>query len=279
MALSIKYLFLLTTIIYSGLIISCQNGNTHQLNKIDNGIYIEPTNKKYPLVCYLYNDSIGLYRSGYREYLKLRENKILYQGYQDSGYLSKIECKELLNIDSLEIANYVPCENNRNCHVFNLKIIEHKAIIYLYWPYDIKGSYEFTLKDYEVNWIICILKKLSDQNDHVFETTDITAGAMSIYLYSYYEKSKRTDYYGNLNDGPISFFILHDLIQYIINQHINDIKKINSKMSLLDIRERFNSYAIKTPHTGFILEDEERMNMILDSLKNEYDQKKRLNEE
>ncbi|MDR0368178.1 MAG: hypothetical protein LBH82_03435 [Bacteroidales bacterium] len=176
-------------------------------------------------------------------------------------YYKQIFSSYSLKYDTIEIANSM--ELPRHClgFLYNLRIVDKKWEIALYYPSgdeSIKGTYSFHITESENKMFKGILNKFQENAKQKYYPIQDTTKHYSISIPAFYLKiqpeNESFEYFGT----TALFNMLSQITTIIIGNHIlpeNSDNKISDTIKLLDIRERFNSYVGKDCCTGFIVED------------------------
>lgn len=200
--------------------------------------------------------------------------------FESGNYVKHNFISTASNFDTVEIANCLYLDKLFISLIYNLRIVGDVWTVSIYFPSDncdfivwnkapqpLKGTYKFRVGKSENNAFNGCLNELKDElksNYYPFNNTDgYNMEPMPALYLRLINSREQTEYFASrfgvenrIIENKLSVF--GQIIDVILIRHLlleNFSEKICDDITLLDIRDRFNSYLGKDSFTGFLVED------------------------
>lgn len=226
-----------------------KDNNCFYYSNMENNRYCFLLNGQYKTIMEFSQDCFIKYKS---------DDSIFHSIYNEIYYKKNIEYYNN-NFDTIYLANDIPGLSHGKGIVYNLKTYNKKWEVGIYYPYEYKGTYSFSISEQEYNLFNSILYLFVENVNKQFYPSRDTIMAKQVgvsVLYLGLSKSgKNKDYFGALISAPSEFNLLNQLVSIIIKNNILIHKKSFNYIGLLDVRARFNSYVSEYKYTGSFIED------------------------
>lgn len=238
--------------------------------------YDDETNN---VIFYLNND----YVSYYSESKKVKDTACktydFRSDFESGNYVKHNFISTASNFDTVELANCLYLDKLFISLIYNLRIVGDVWTVSIYFPSDncdfivwnkapqpFKGTYKFRVGKYENIAFNGCLNELKDElkSDYypMYDTNGYLEPRPALYLRLINGREQaecfasQFDLENCLVQNKISVF--GQIIDVILIRHLlleNSSEKICDDITLLDIRDRFNSFLGKDSFTGFLIED------------------------
>ncbi|MBR4198122.1 MAG: hypothetical protein IKQ94_05035 [Bacteroidales bacterium] len=200
--------------------------------------------------------------------------------FESGNYVKHNFISTASNFDTVELANCLYLDKLFISLIYNLRIVGDVWTVSIYFPSDncdfivwnkapqpFKGTYKFRVGKSENNAFNGCLNELKDElksNYYPFNNTDgyYMEPMPALYL-RLINSREQTEYFASqfgvenrIIENKLSVF--GQIIDVILIRHLlleNSSEKICDDITLLDIRDRFNSFLGKDSFTGFLIED------------------------
>ncbi len=200
--------------------------------------------------------------------------------FESGNYVKHNFISTASNFDTVEISNCLYLDKLFISLIYNLRIVGDVWTVSIYFPSDncdfivwnkapqpFKGTYKFRVGKSENIAFNGCLNELKDElksNYYPFNNTDgYHMEPMPALYLRLINSREQTEYFASrfgvenrIIENKLSVF--GQIIDVILIRHLlleNSSEKICDDITLLDIRDRFNSYLGKDSFTGFLVED------------------------
>ena len=200
--------------------------------------------------------------------------------FESGNYVKHNFISTASNFDTVELANCLYLDKLFISLIYNLRIVGDVWTVSIYFPSDncdfivwnkapqpLKGTYKFRVGKSENIAFNGCLNELKDElksNYYPFNNTDgYHMEPMPALYLRLINSREQTEYFASrfgvenrIIENKLSVF--GQIIDVILIRHLlleNSSEKICDDITLLDIRDRFNSFLGKDSFTGFLIED------------------------
>ena len=200
--------------------------------------------------------------------------------FESGNYVKHNFISTASNFDTVELANCLYLDKLFISLIYNLRIVGDVWTVSIYFPSDncdfivwnkapqpFKGTYKFRVGKSENIAFNGCLNELKDElksNYYPFNNTDgYNMEPMPALYLRLINSREQTEYFASrfgvenrIIENKLSVF--GQIIDVILIRHLlleNSSEKICDDITLLDIRDRFNSFLGKDSFTGFLIED------------------------
>lgn len=214
-------------------IAGCNQATHRNKEKIDGVYHQGQVPSMSPFIYYNDGDFIFSQRRDSSNVFKIHNNlgvlkfgdTIIYKKVYDDTYVVPV-------YDSLIIANRDYCSHG-SCFIYDLTLYKTNIVrARIYYPYQLKGNYEFKVIEPFANWLNRSCNSLNTyESINVFgNLKDIKEGRKMISLLSclFYKNNTMNYFFGDIIKMPLEIQLMEGVVQQILKIHINDASKNDS---------------------------------------------------
>lgn len=228
------------------------------------------------MCAFLFNDNICMWGSDNHEVLDEHLKDSL-EIFNFEHYFIKKEIEvEKATFDSIYMANVIDLYEdwNKNVVLYNAKIIKNEWTVAIYYPFDYKGTYVFTLLPQEEKMFHSILSLNINQDECqnqkmyrvlVDKNDDRYVHYNHSFLMNVYNDGEEKSLFAYFPEKTQNMYRLLQLTSVIINNHIRTDQLERKEIGLIEVRNKFDqTFFDEMGEKSYFVHDVDSMTKWLD---------------